>query len=414
MGFHLEKGCRNMENHSASRLMDNFRRLKAPIFGCALLGLLIISGCSFDPAADVAAKTPVVIGQNGVSAAVTGSATVNAVLSAAVSTPPPAPTATETATPTPTPTPTDPLMIEVMRQQSYPGSDITIEKTLDPGANYDQYIASYLSEGNKIYALLTVPQGKKPATGWPVIVFNHGFIPPAQYRTTERYVAYVEAFARNGYIVIKPDFRGHGDSQGKASGPYGTPDYTVDTLNALASIKKYPDADPNRIGMWGHSMGGQVTLRAMVVSKDIKAGVIWGGVVAPYQDMAEKWHHPSIPNAGGSSFPAVYGRNWRKDFTDTYGSPETNPAFWASISPNSYLSDVSGPIQLHYGGNDQEVPPEFSQTLYDELKAAGKEAEIYTYKNDNHNISTSFNLAMQRSVQFFDQYVKEAGNSSPG
>ncbi len=195
-------------------------------------------------------------------------------------------------TPTITPTPTHPLMIEVMRQQSYPGSQIVFEETLTQEVAYDRYIISYQSEGNKIYALLTIPRGERPAAGWPVIVFNHGYIPPDQYRTTERYVAYVHNLARSGYIIIRPDYRGHGNSEGRATGGYGTPDYTVDVLNALASIKAYPDADPNRIGMWGHSMGGQITLRAMVVSDDIKAGVIWGGVVGSYADLLEYWHRP--------------------------------------------------------------------------------------------------------------------------
>lgn len=77
-----------------------------------------------------------------------------------------------------------PLSIEYMRQQTYPGSEITVEQTLPTGANYNQYIASYKSDGLKIYALLTVPQGTKPKNGWPVIIFNHGFIPPDEYRTT--------------------------------------------------------------------------------------------------------------------------------------------------------------------------------------------------------------------------------------
>src|SRR3990167_9704794 len=153
-----------------------------------------------------------------------------------------------------------PLSIEYMQQQSYPGSDITIEQTLPAGSNYNQYIASYKSDGLKIYVLLTVPQGAKPKNGWPVIIFNHGFIPPEQYRTTERYVAYVDAFARNGYIVFKSDYRGHGNSEGKAEGGYGSNAYTIDVLNALSSMKKYKDTDPNRIGMWGHSMGGGITL----------------------------------------------------------------------------------------------------------------------------------------------------------
>ncbi len=316
--------------------------------------------------------------------------------------------ATETAAATPAPpsTPTplvvNPLSIPYLRQRDYPGSEITIEQTLTPGSNYNRYIASYRSDGLKIYALLTVPKGQIPKTGFPVIVFNHGYIPPAQYRTTERYVAYVDALARSGYIVFKSDYRGHGSSEGDATGGYGSPAYTIDVLNAVASIKQYPTADPNRIGMWGHSMGGQITLRAMVVSKDIKAGVIWGGVVGSYPELMNTW----LPRTPSELIVPDSARHWRTDLIDQYGTPEQNPAFWATISPNSYVGDLSGPLQLDHGGADQEVPLRFSQELFDQVKAAGKVAEFYTYPGSDHNISQGFTLAMQRTIAFFDKYVK--------
>ena len=193
--------------------------------------------------------------------------------------PPPTETPAPTNTPAPTPTPEHPLMISVGRAREYAGSDIVIEQTLAPGSNYERYLAAYQSDGLKIYALLTVPRGEKPATGWPVIIFNHGYIAPSVYRTTERYVEYVNRIAQSGYIVFRSDYRGHGSSEGVARGGYGSPDYTIDVLNAVGSMKKFPDADPNRIGMWGHSMGGYITLRAMVIDPDIKAGSIWAGVV---------------------------------------------------------------------------------------------------------------------------------------
>src|SRR5215216_6235105 len=80
------------------------------------------------------------------------------------------PTETATPFPTATPTPLHPLQIEAMRAQQYPGSDIVIENELDPGVNYRRFYVSYVSEGLKIYALMIVPNGDKPPTGWPVII----------------------------------------------------------------------------------------------------------------------------------------------------------------------------------------------------------------------------------------------------
>jgi len=287
-----------------------------------------------------------------------------------------------------------------MRARTYPGSDVVIEKTLDPGVNYNRYYISYLSEGLKIYALMTVPNGDKPTTGWPVIIFNHGYIPPDVYRTTERYIAYVDLIARSGYIVFRSDYRGHDQSEGVARGAYSAPDYTIDVLNAVASMKKYVDADPNRIGMWGHSMGGYITLRSMVISKDIKAGVIWAGVISSYPDLLYNWRR------GPDASPSSRAGAWRTSFIDIYGSPEENPDFWNSISANSYLNDISGPLQLHHGTADTDVPLAFSETLFTQMLAVGKYVELYKYDGDNHNISNYFSTAMQRTIEFFDRYVK--------
>jgi dipeptidyl aminopeptidase/acylaminoacyl peptidase len=314
----------------------------------------------------------------------------------------PSPTSTETPTPTPSPTPTlHPLTIDSMRQRSYPGSEITIEEELAPGANYARFRASYLSEGLRIYALLTVPYGDPPATGWPAIVFNHGYIPPAEYRTTERYVAYVDHLARHRYIVFRPDYRGHDQSEGVAGGAYSSPDYVVDVLNAVAAVRAFPQADPGRVGMWGHSMGGYITLRSMVIDPGLRAGVIWAGVVGSYTDLATRWR--PTPTPGGTPVPP---RGWRFGLTQEFGSPVENPAFWASISANSYLEDLSGPIQLHHGTADTSVPLAFSETLYEQIQAAGGVAELHVYPGADHNLAQPFSVAMQRTIEFFDLYLK--------
>lgn len=313
------------------------------------------------------------------------------------------PTATQTFPPIPTSMPTPhPLEISAMRAREYPGSDVVIESTLDPGVGYSRYYVSCLSDGLKIYALMTVPNGEKPITGWPVIIFNHGYIPPEVYVTTERYVAYVDLIARSGYIVFRSDYRGHDRSEGQAGGAYSRPDYTIDVLNAVASMKRYPDADPNRIGMWGHSMGGYITLRSMVIRSDIKAGVIWAGVVGSYEDLLFNWRRGTGSSLDSQPRPG----SWRSTYVDLYGSPQENPEFWNSISANSYLHEISGPIQLHHGTADTDVPPAFSETLFYQMLAAEQYVELYKYEGDNHNISNYFSAAMHRTIEFFDRYVK--------
>ena len=66
----------------------------------------------------------------------------------------------------------------------------------------------------KLFGLLTVPTGSKPAAGWPVILLNHGYIPPDEYSTDQSYQRIVSPLAEAGYIVFKPDYRGNGSSPG--------------------------------------------------------------------------------------------------------------------------------------------------------------------------------------------------------
>jgi dipeptidyl aminopeptidase/acylaminoacyl peptidase len=299
----------------------------------------------------------------------------------------------------------NPLSIEYLRSRDYLGSDIKIEQTLPDRANYQQYIVSYQSDGLKVYALLTVPFGEKPSGGWPVILFNHGYIAPQEYSTTSRYTAYVDYFAKNGYIVFKPDYRGNGNSEGQPGSAYYSANYVIDDLNAFASIKKYPSANPDEVGIWGHSMGGNITLKDLVIRpNDTKVAVIWGGVVGSYNDLINNWQRRVSYQPNQQD---LYLRNNnRQNLIDEYGTPEANPDFWNSIDPTYFVSDITAPVQLDVGGVDNEVPNDFSKSLYDKLQSLNKTSEYYVYPGSDHNISQGFSLAMQRSLAFFDKYLK--------
>ncbi len=308
------------------------------------------------------------------------------------------------------PFPTNPLSIPAMRKQSYPGSALTILQTLPDGNNYHAFIVSYQSQDLAIHALLTIPIGQKPQKGWPVIIFNHGYIPPQTYQTNPtvgQYATYLPVFAENDYIVLKPDFRGNGNSQGKPEGAYYSPAYAIDDLNAIASMRQYPNANPQAIGIWAHSMGGNVALRVLVVKPEwITAAVIWGGVVGTYEDL-QNWHDPFYHPT--HSEQADHNQQ-RFSFVKKYGTPSATSPFWSSIDPTNFLQSISTPIQLDVGGNDEEVPPSFSLSLSNALKNKGKTVTFYSYPGADHNISQSFTNAMQNSLTFFHTYLQNGKN----
>lgn len=278
----------------------------------------------------------------------------------------------------------EPISLQALRAREYPGSALRVVRTLAPGVNYARQVVSYESDGLTIYALLTVPNGTPPQGGWPAIVFNHGYIPPDEYRTTERYVAYQDAFARAGFVTLKSDYRGHGDSEGTAGGGDDDPGYTVDVLNAAASLKRDARVNRERLGLWGHSMGGQLSLRAMLVDRDLKAASLWAGVVAGYDVLATDWGR-----APGQEKPVLDPLNRR---------------YLRALSPNAALEDLNGrPLQLHHGTADEDVPYIFQQELAEDLRAAGQSVEAYRYEGDDHNLSGNLGLALRRSVEFFRQ-----------
>lgn len=144
----------------------------------------------------------------------------------------------------------------------------------------------------------------------------------------------------------------------------------------------------------------------MVVNPEIKAGVIWAGVVASYPDMLNNWRRPNQTPFSPPPGTPESARRWRQALQEEYGTPDENPSFWNSISANSFLADISGPVQIQHGTADTDVPVEFSTKLDEQLKAAGKPSELYIYQGDDHNLSKNLSVALQRSVEFFDTHLK--------
>ena len=298
-----------------------------------------------------------------------------------------------------------PLAIAAMRARSYPGSDLVIEQELPPGAGYRRYIVSYMSDGLRLFGLLTVPTGAKPPSGWPVILLNHGYIPPAEYSTDQSYARIVAPLAGAGYIVFKPDYRGNGNSPGAPVQPYISPDYVTDSLNALASVRRYQDADPQRVGVWGHSMGGNISLHELVLTGDLKAAVLMAGVVGSYSGLID-WWKARVASGVLTTQNDLQTNQAVMQMVEAHGTPQANPDFWNAIDPTAFLSDVNAPVLVQAGSADRVVPPAFSQELAAQLQAAGKSVAFHLYPGADHNLDPDTAAALDEAIAFFDQYLK--------
>lgn len=296
------------------------------------------------------------------------------------------------------------LTIAALLELEIEGSEITFEERLADGANYTRYIASYISEGNRIYGLLTVPFGEVPPGGFKAIVFNHGFIPPQSYRTTERYVAYVDTLARYGFVVFKIDMRGHGNSEGEPTGSYFSPAYTIDAIAALKSLQTLEYVDPDGIGMWGHSMAGNLVLRAMLIEPAIKAGVIWAGAVYSYDDYTA--YRISDPSSRSAALAESPGRRRGRELRAAYGDPDTSVPFWRAVSLTEHIELLQSPLQIHHAVDDTVVNIGYSRGLAAVLLESGKVYEYYEYAGGGHDINSPyFEQAMLRTVEFFRKYL---------
>ena len=302
--------------------------------------------------------------------------------------------------PTPTPFPFQEMTIPYLRETEFESRLGQMTQT-GRNANYTSYVTSYMSDGFKINGFLTVPvDGSKKH---PAIVFIHGYVPPENYQTRENYATYVDYFAKNGFVVFKIDLRGHADSEGEAGGGYYSADYVIDTLNAYSALENADFVDKEKIGLWGHSMAGNIVFRALVAKKDIPAAVVWAGAGYTYADLQDY----AIDDNSYRPPPEDSDRAKKRQlFRDTYGSFDPEHAFWKQVTPVNYLDGVKSAIQVNHAIDDAVVSIEYSRNLMKVLEDTGIYHELHEYSSGGHNLTGSaFTAAMQKSVEFFRNYL---------
>jgi dipeptidyl aminopeptidase/acylaminoacyl peptidase len=321
-----------------------------------------------------------------------------------------------------------------LRQHEYQSGKIHIRSTLADTDKYTSFLIDYPSDGLTITGVMNIPIGDGP---FPVIIMNHGFFTRSVYSSgdgTDRSSAFL---AEHGYITLASDYRSWGDSDTGNSFFYSG--LVIDVINLVNAVPSLPQADPARIGMWGHSMGGGVTLKVLTVignldtSRDastalplrsaqratVRAAVLYSTVSADTVDIINRWGMGCFGDIAegelitGCNSSDVISLDLPLNVQAAYRFAASDADTLERISPIHHLDSVTAPIQIHYGTEDgmtlAGTPPEWSVKLTQSLRDAGKYAEMYSYEGERHSfIGQPWFDFMIRTLRFFDQHIKNA------
>ena len=335
-------------------------------------------------------------------------------------TPSPVPTITFTASPTPTIEQLiSPYTIDGLRQHNFQSGQIHIRSTLDDENQfYTSYSIDYPSDGLTITGVMQIPVGEGP---FPVIIMNHGFFSRSVYHSgdgTDRASPYL---AEHGYITLASDYRSWGDSDIGESFFYSG--LVIDVINLINAVPSIKQADPSRIGIWGHSMGGGVTMKVLTVlgghsaRTRIKATVLYSPVSADDADVIDRWGMGCFGDIAegeqivGCNSSDVIPIDLPRNLQDAYRFAASDTHTLKEISPFYHLDLITVPIQIHYGTEDGKflsgTPPQWSVKLTQGLREAGKQVELLQYEGEAHSfIGQPWFDFMGRTLRFFDKYVK--------
>lgn len=245
-------------------------------------------------------------------------------------------------------------------------------------------------DGKIITALLWMPFNLKRDGSNPAIVLPHGG--PTGQRV-DNWNTDVAALTSRGFICIAPNPRGstgYGVDFQKANFQDLGGGDLKDEIAGVDFLKGTGYVDPKRIGIYGGSYGGFMTLMAIG-----KAPEIWAAAVDEYGII--NWS-----SMLKSSDPGL----------DEYlkallGNPQENRKVYEEDSPITYIRSEQAPLLVLQGDNDPRVPKEEAEQVVEILKKEGRVVDVHYYANEGHGFVKRENQidSIRRTISWFDQYL---------
>ncbi|MFX0170286.1 MAG: S9 family peptidase [Candidatus Hodarchaeota archaeon] len=216
-----------------------------------------------------------------------------------------------------------------------------------------------------------IPEGKKPKNGWPAIFLIHGG-PEAQIRPT--FSPFIQFCLSSGFAMITPNIRGS-TGYGKTYLDLDNIDKRLDSIRDIDSLvshlkKKDKEIDSKRLAIFGASYGGFAVLSAMTEYPKLwKAGVDLFGI-ANFVTF--------LKNTA----------SWRRKVREAeYGSLEDHLETLKRISPIHKIDQITAPLFIIAGDNDERVPLSESIQMYEKLKEKSLPIKLLRFADEGHGIT---------------------------
>jgi dipeptidyl aminopeptidase/acylaminoacyl peptidase len=279
-----------------------------------------------------------------------------------------------------------PVSLPALMREKFRAGRIRQLRVVGETDAYTRSEVTYDSGGVTVSGVLLRPHGRGPFRG---IVLNHGYIDPRFYVTGQGLAREQDYLARAGFVVLHTDYRGHAGSD-PASGldREARLGYTRDAINAVLALEREPYVDPDRMAMLGRSMGGGVTLNALVVYPDlVEAAVVYASVSSRYLDNLRHFTAPNRPDAMRALF-------------DRFGTPGESPRFYRELSSRTFFGRISDPILMHHGSADETCPFPWATTTQRLLERAGADSRLEVYQGEHHTFVPQWQDSIERTVEF--------------
>ncbi|WP_433967029.1 S9 family peptidase [Tunturiibacter gelidiferens] len=246
-------------------------------------------------------------------------------------------------------------------------------------------------DGKMISALVWVPFNLKRDGTAPVVVMPHGG-PTGQ--TLDSFNPRAILLVSRGYVVIAPNVRGstgYGMEFQKANyKDLGGADLK-DEIAGVDFLKATGFVDTHKVGIWGGSYGGFMTLMAIGKNPDL-----WAAAVDEYGIL--DW------------YTMLQHEDARlQEYEKTLlGDPVADKAVYEASSPLKYIREEKAPLLVLQGERDIRVPKEEAEQVVDILKKEGRTVDAVYYPEEGHGFIKREHQVdeLTRSVGWFDKYLK--------